>query len=459
MRIMTFLPWLLSSSFLLGFLLLTVEWLEGRTTVFIRAFVSSPPQHRRDDVWHRSTARIDDAFKKKVRRKFSFVYLQNHDDHDTDNAIDTDTDNHNNDVPVSNKNDHSKNDGVSSSSRRSMLTTSMVKATTLVTSLSFAFETAFPPNPAAAQATTSNTVFTDEALRAAATAAQQDNAGVANIAHYQIKEFTLALPNTWNVITKYKPDTEDNTNTNAIKKKTKNTPTLFSAIDFKTGSVISVVEEQACSVEQFAQSSFASASKNKNSNKNAKVCDFVLQQPAIAPSSSSLGSVPLALFSDETYQKDARKLLLRHDDRDNAVLQGISTLETAHVVRVPPPVAATRRISSTRTRTVSSSAVSVLEVQATTTLPSGGTYRDTMGLEQPNTIDRKVVAKAYYTSSSTTPTTSTTNTNTDTDTTADTDIRVISIWLSSPVDEWQKPVMNIKLNQIWDSVTRIIPVE
>ena len=443
---MAFLSWLLSSSFLLLFLLLTVEWWEGRG--FVRAFVSSPPQHA--------------SKKKVVRRKFSCVYLQNHDDHDTDNAIDTDTDNHNNDVTVSNKNDHSKNDGVSSSSRRSMLTTSMVKATTLVTSLSFAFETAFPPNPAmaavAAAATTSNTVFTDEALRAAATAAQQDNAEAANIAHYQIKEFTLALPNTWNVITKYKPDTEDNTNTNAIKKKTKNTPTLFSAIDFKTGSVVSVVEEQACSVEQFAQSSFASASKNKNNN-NAKVCDFVLQQPAIAPSSSSSGSVPLALFSDETYQKDARKLLLRHDDRDNAVLQGISTLETAHVVLVPPPAAATRRISSTRTGTVSSSAVSVLEVQATTTLPSGGTYRDTMGLEQPNTIDRKVVAKAYYTSSSTTPTTSTTNTNTDTDTTADTDIRVISIWLSSPVDEWQKPVMNIKLNQIWDSVTRIIPVE
>ena len=101
----------------------------------------------------------------------------------------------------------------------------------------------------------------------------------------------------------------------------------------------------------------------------------------------------------------------------------------------------------------------MLEVQATTTLPSGGTYRDTMGLEQPNTIDRKVVAKAYYTSSCTTPTTSTTNTNTDTNTNTNTDIRVISIWLSSPVDEWQKPVMNIKLNQIWDSVTRIIPVE
>jgi hypothetical protein len=198
------------------------------------------------------------------------------------------------------------------------------------------------------------------------------------------------------------------------------------------------------------------------SNTQKKICDFVLPPPIASSSAAAAVLAPL-LFSEETYQKDARKLLLRHDDRDNAVLQGISTLETAHVVRVPPP-SPTRRISSTRngtgsTGTVSSSAVSVLEVQATTTLPSGGTYRDTMGLEQPNTIDRKVVAKAYYTSSSTTPTTSTTNTNTDTDTTADTDIRVISIWLSSPVDEWQKPVMNIKLNQIWDSVTRIIPVE
>ena len=91
---MTFLPWLLSSSFLLLLLLLTVEWLEGRTTGFVRAFVSSPPQHRGDSdtVWHRNTARIDDDdSKKKVRRKFSFVYLQNHDDHDTDNAIDTDS--------------------------------------------------------------------------------------------------------------------------------------------------------------------------------------------------------------------------------------------------------------------------------------------------------------------------------------------------------------------------------
>ena len=229
---------------------------------------------------------------------------------------------------------------------------------------------------------------------------------------YVVKDFTITLPSTWNIITKF-DDKSD---------KKKPTPTIFSAIDFNSGSVVSVVQEEACDLNEYAKSSFGSSSSSDKSSPS-KICDFLLKDN------------PLSLFSTETYPKDASKLLIRHDDRDNAVLQGLSQLEDSQLFGE----------SKAASSSSSSSSSPLLELRATTTIPSGGTHRDTMGLEQPNTIDRKVVAKAVASTSTNT------STSTDTSTTTAT-TKVVSIWLSAPLDEWQKPVMGTKLTQIWDSV-------
>jgi len=183
---------------------------------------------------------------------------------------------------------------------------------------------------------------------------------------YTIRDFTVALPANWNVVTKYNP------------KKPGLNPTIFAAIDFNSGAVVSVVTENACSVNDYAKSSLSF-------EKSDKRCDFVLKNNEV--------------FSPETYEKDATKLLVRHDDRDNAALRGISKMEDAKLTqeggRLSLPVVEYANASSNLLRDSYSS--SLLELSAKTTIPIGGTYRDAMGLEQPNTIDRKVLAKAVVT--------------------------------------------------------------
>jgi hypothetical protein len=143
------------------------------------------------------------------------------------------------------------------------------------------------------------------------------------------------------------------------------------------------------------------------------------------------------LFSEEsTRAKDVTKLLIRHDDRDNAVLQGTSQLQSY-----------TKGDGNGK-----GDDDGVVELMATTVLPSGGTYRDTMGLDQPSTITRMVKAKAKVVAilappqkdsdSSSTPKPTTTTTSTD----------VYSVWLSAPEDEWQNPAMGTRLRQTWESV-------
>ena len=81
----------------------------------------------------------------------------------------------------------------------------------------------------------------------------------------------------------------------------------------------------------------------------------------------------------------------------------------------------------------------MLDLIATTTIPSGGVYRDSMGIDRPNTIDRRVKAKSLLLSdsgdSSDSPTSS-----------------ILTVWLSAPLDEWGKPVMGTKLAQIYETI-------
>jgi len=188
-----------------------------------------------------------------------------------------------------------------------------------------------------------------------------------------LENFSFSIPSNWNIITKPKPNEK------------KQQTTLFSAIDFQSGSVLTVVQEQACSAQEYAQS--------------PTTCDFVLP------------STGIELLSDDTLSKDLSKLIIRHDDRDNAALQGTTTLDSFSVL--------------------GNKKNNVVDIIATTTIPSGGTYRDTMGIERLNTIDRNLKAKAVVAHGAT---------------------KIISLWLSAPSDEWQKPVMGTKLNQIWGSI-------
>ena len=189
---------------------------------------------------------------------------------------------------------------------------------------------------------------------------------------YTVQDFTVALPANWKVITKYDEKSA---------KKPSSTPTLFSAIDFNSGAVISVVKEEGCSINEYAKSSFETTKKSNKTGPAKKTCNFVLKNEE-------------GIFSGETYKKDASKLLIRHDDRDNAVFRGVSTIEESNLVGEPSSYSAS---SETTASTWDSFASSLLELRATTTIPTSGTYRDTMGLEQLNTIDRKVLAKAVAT--------------------------------------------------------------
>lgn len=216
--------------------------------------------------------------------------------------------------------------------------------------------------------------------RPAGAAAERDGVTDIVIGDY----FAFGIPSTWNIITKPSPD----------KKTQKKVPTLFSAIDFQSGSVLTVVQEQACNVREYAQS-------------DENTCDFVM--PPASPDGRTT-----ALFSEDTLSKDLTKLLIRHDDRDNAVLQGTSRLDSYHV-------------DDTNKR--------VATLLAITTLPSGGTYTDGMGIVRPGTIERNVRATAIVVGDG-----------------GDGKTQVLSLWLSAPADEWQKPVMGTKLGQIWKSV-------
>mmetsp|Transcript_28113 Transcript_28113/g.64335 ORF Transcript_28113/g.64335 Transcript_28113/m.64335 type:complete len:289 (-) Transcript_28113:103-969(-) len=204
--------------------------------------------------------------------------------------------------------------------------------------------------------------------------------------------FKFSIPSNWKVTSK--PQMDASNTDNKSKSEQKN-PKLFSAIDFQSGSVITVVRERACNAQEFAQS--------------ADSCDVLI------PSGHMI-------FSDDTIAKDISKLLLRHDDRDNAVLQGTTRLDSYEY----------------------QSNSNTLDVGATTTLPSVGTYRDSLGIDRQNTLDRKLKAKSLLQVSPK-------NENEEKSLEYQAP-RILTLWLSAPVDEWQKPVMGTKLNQVWESI-------
>jgi hypothetical protein len=202
---------------------------------------------------------------------------------------------------------------------------------------------------------------------------------------YQSDLFALSVPSSWSVITN---TADNNTNKQPLRKD----GLLFSALDLSSGSVVTVYREQACDLATYVQDS-------KN------YCDLMLPKDG-GP-----------LFGEATLQKDLQKLLIRYDERDNKVLDGTTALV---------------EYSATETRNKNNCS---LRLMGATVIPTGGTYRDGMGLDQPKTLTRIVKASVLVLSEENT---------------------VLSAWISAPEDEWQKPVSGIRLRSAVESL-RLIP--
>ena len=170
---------------------------------------------------------------------------------------------------------------------------------------------------------------------------------------------------------------------------------LFSAIDLNSGAVITVHRENACPTERYVA--------------QPKLCDLVLSDVA------GVGGVA-TMLSPETMEKDATKMMIRHDDRDNAALGGTSNL------------------------------VSVEQQQAggifmvtNTVLPTGGTIKNEIGRTVEATLIRQVKTRVVLQTSESTSSGVKTSS-------------LLGVWVSAPLDEWQKLVMGTKLIQIVNSI-------
>lgn len=194
----------------------------------------------------------------------------------------------------------------------------------------------------------------------------------------QRNKFSISVPSTFKIITN-KTGSETPSVTSGQ---------IFSTIDLSSGTVVTVHRENACPVDRYVS--------------QPKACDLVLPSEPDG-----------ALLSERTLERDAKKMVIRHDDRDNAVLGGTSTLQSVERV---------------------GGADGGIAMVANTVLPTGGTYQDEMGLRRESTITRVVKARVVV------------------QTDGNGNMSLLGIWVSSPLDEWQKPVMGTRLRQIVDSI-------
>lgn len=205
---------------------------------------------------------------------------------------------------------------------------------------------------------------------------------------YTVDPFTFELPKSWKVIVNKRPSAA----TDGTTKKKATGGKIFSAIDFSTGAVVTVVEEKICSPAEYASDNVQ--------------CDIV------ASNGGTTADVLPFSSSTTTLSKDLSKLLIRHDDRDNVALQGTTALDSVEAAKTK---------------------ASSWDVFATTTIPTGGTYRDGMGIDQPSMMTRTVQTKVVKSD--------------------DNPNMVMSLWLTAPSDEWGKPATGMKLRQSWKSIT------
>jgi len=226
----------------------------------------------------------------------------------------------------------------------------------------------------------------------AANAAVSDITDEKKVTTIKTDSYSFTIPSSWTITSSSK-----NNNDNGL---------LFSSIDLQGGATLTVVREQACSPKQYFE--------------QPKVCDLSL---------TAQGSPP---FADEAvWNKDAEKLLARRDDRE----------QTNKILGAPPSILESITSLPNNNNTM-------IEIVAKTEIPTGAPpKKDVLGRITQDTIIR--IAKARVAVLQTT-TTSTNNDNNDNNTTTATSL--VSIWLNAPLDEWQKPVSGIRLQQVLQSI-------
>lgn len=272
-------------------------------------------------------------------------------------------------------------------SRRQLLKQTITSASTAV---AVVFAGGWVTSPVANAATTAS----------GSTESNTDINTASDFVSYTVEPFVFELPKSWKVIVNKKPSSAEPTS-GANKKKSDGK--IFSAIDFSTGAVVTIVEERTCSPAEYAA--------------DIQQCDIVVSSSS---NTNTNGGPPAALpfSSPTTLSKDMTKLLIRHDDRDNAALQGTTALES---------------VTEVTTIDKKNSKVASWDVVAVTSISIGGTYTDTMGLEQPNILTRTVQTKVLKFDSDPN--------------------RIISMWVTAPTEDWGKPVSGMKLRQTWKSIT------
>ena len=221
---------------------------------------------------------------------------------------------------------------------------------------------------------------------------ESDNQKDTSLQPIETPSYSLTLPSNWKIITSAKRNGADDQQTGV----------LLSVLDLHGGATVTVVRERACPAQEYF-------------NQPTR-CDLPL------PANGGLqfhndGDNSLAATAPTT-QSMVRKLLIRRDDRDNAVLGAApSTLE-----------------SWTRRDGLHADLVS------STSIPTGATTKNAIGQTVEDMLVR--VAKAQVGiqqeersgGQATAPN------------------LLLSVWVSAPLDEWQKPVSGIRLQQVVDSI-------
>lgn len=164
---------------------------------------------------------------------------------------------------------------------------------------------------------------------------------------------------------------------------------LLSVLDPQGGSTVSVVREQACPASKYFE--------------QPKLCDLVLPKDGV-----------LDFSSQEVTEAIVKKMVIRRDDRDNAALGAeptsldqISRLDDHHV-----------------------------DFVGSTSIPTGAVKKDAIG----RTVQESIVRVAKMKTSIQ-------------ELDGEESPCLLSVWVSAPLDEWQKPLTGIRLQQVVDSVT------
>lgn len=230
--------------------------------------------------------------------------------------------------------------------------------------------------------------------------------------------FSVSVPSEWNII-KNNNDGKQRKNDSSS---SSDAGLLLSVLDLKSGTAVTVVRERVCPPKRY------------------------FEQPTLC----DLPMPPSFLFSEETLVKDAQKLLVRHDDRDNRALGAYPSILESAVILGNDATNKARKNAQGGQQQKQITTNNIVDIAATTEIPTGGTTKDAIGRTVLQTLTRRVQARAVVenrVSSSTPEGSADATTIIETTTTT-----LLSVWVSTPVDEWTNPASGTKIRRVVDSI-------